>query len=407
MSAAAKMVEKTLGARVIEFLEQTETPVTAVTAPGETDAGVLQDVYVFLLDFLAYPSSHAAVAHTLWIAHTHLMDVWESTPRLAFLSAEPESGKTKALELTELLVPRPLMAINASTSYVFRKISDKEGMPTLLWDEIDTIFGPKAREHEDIRGVLNAGHRRGAVAGRCVVRGKEVFTEELPAYCAVAMAGLGNLPDTILSRSVVIRMRRRSPEERLKPYRRRLHAPIGHLLRARLARWADAVSIGDSWPEMPPGITDRDADCWEALLAIADAAGGPWPELARVAAVTLVTQREQGAGSLGIRLLTDLRAVFGGKENMSTRDILDTLCLIDESPWGDLKGRPLDARKLSQLLRPYDIHPTTIRTDTSPVKGYKREDLHDAWLRYLGAPSVSPASVTSVTSVSTVTEKTL
>jgi hypothetical protein len=84
---------------------------------------------------------------------------------------------------------------------------------TILYDEIDTVFGPKAKENEEIRGLLNAGHRRGAVAGRCVVHGKRVETEEIPAYCAVALAGLGWLPDTILTRSIIIRMRRRAPGE--------------------------------------------------------------------------------------------------------------------------------------------------------------------------------------------------
>ena len=63
------------------------------------------------------------------------------------------------------------------------------------------MFGPKAKENEELRGLLNAGHRKGAVAGRCVVRGKVVETEEISAYSAVALAGLGWLPDTILSRS--------------------------------------------------------------------------------------------------------------------------------------------------------------------------------------------------------------
>jgi hypothetical protein len=330
------------------------------------------------------------------------MDVWESTPRIAFLSPEPGSGKTRALEVTELLVPRPFMAINASSAYVFRKIANKAGAPTLLWDEIDTIFGPRAKEHEDIRAVLNAGHRRGATAGRCVVRGKEVLTEELPAYCAVAMAGLGSLPDTILTRAIAIRMRPRTPDERVKPYRRRVDAPAGHLIRDRLEAWAEAIepTLRERWPSMPPGIADRDADVWEALFAVADAAGGQWPEIARVAAVTLVTQRAAGMASLGIRLLTDLRAVFRVSEAMSTRDILDALYLVDESPWGDLKGKPLDARKLAFLLRPYDIQPTTIREGTGTAKGYRREALHDAWVRYLAPPAPPHTSVTPVTASS-------
>ena len=122
---------------------------------------VLDEVYAFLGRFVAYPSESAHVAHTLWTAHTHLMDSCESTPRIAFLSPEPGSGKTRALEITETLVPRPVEAINTTPAYLFRKVSDPAGLPTILYDEIDTIFGPRAKEHEEIRGIINAGHGAG------------------------------------------------------------------------------------------------------------------------------------------------------------------------------------------------------------------------------------------------------
>lgn len=130
---------------------------------------MLRAVYDFLGRFVSYPSEHAQIAHALWCVHAHLMNIWDTTPRLAFLSAEPASGKSRALEVTELLVPNPVMAVNVSPSYLFRKVGSEEGPPTILFDEIDTVFGPKAKDNEDIRGLLNAGHRRGAVAGRCVV----------------------------------------------------------------------------------------------------------------------------------------------------------------------------------------------------------------------------------------------
>src|SRR6476659_1718690 len=181
-------------------------------------AKLLNDVHAFLGRFVAYPSEAAHVAHTLWTAHTHLMEAWDSTPRIAFLSPEPGSGKTRALEVTELLVPEPVEAVNVTPAYLFRKVG--QCAPTILYDEVDTVFGPRAKDNEEIRGLLNAGHRRGAVAGRCVVKGKLVETEEIPAYCAVSLAGLGDLPDTILSRSIVVRMRRRAPGEVVEAYRR-------------------------------------------------------------------------------------------------------------------------------------------------------------------------------------------
>jgi hypothetical protein len=194
-----------------------------------TGAELLADVYEFTGKFIAYPSDEAHVAHVLWIVHTHLMEAWESTPRLAFLSPEPASGKTRALEISELLVPNPVEAINVTPAYLFRKVGADDAKPTILYDEIETVFGPKAKENEEIRGLLNAGHRRGAVAGRCVVHGKKVETEEISAFCAVALAGLGWLPDTILSRSVIIRMRRRGPGEKVMARPRRRRRQLGRL----------------------------------------------------------------------------------------------------------------------------------------------------------------------------------
>jgi hypothetical protein len=162
---------------------------------------MIRRVYEFLDRFVAFPSKDAHVAVSLWVVHAHLIDRWESTPRLALLSAEPKSGKTRVLEMVELLVPRPIMTVNASPSYLFTSVAGENGPPTILFDEIDTVFGPKAKDNnEDVRGFLNAGHRKGAVFGRCVYLGNgKRKTEELPAYCAVALAGLGWLPDTILS----------------------------------------------------------------------------------------------------------------------------------------------------------------------------------------------------------------
>ena len=103
-------------------------------------AKLLNDVHAFLGRFVAYPSEHAQIAPALWIAHTHLTDCWDSTPRIAFLSPEPGSGKTRSLEVSELLVPNPVEAVNVSPAYLFRKVADEAGAPTLLFDEIDTVF---------------------------------------------------------------------------------------------------------------------------------------------------------------------------------------------------------------------------------------------------------------------------
>jgi len=369
------------------------------TAAGLSDGAILlDDTQRFLQRFVAYPSIHAAVAHTLWIVHSHAMHAWASTPRIAFLSPEPGSGKTRALEITELLVPRPLLSVSQTSAYIFRKISSEDGSPTILYDEIDTVFGPKAKgDHEDIRAVLNSGHRPGAVAGRCVVRGKIVETEELPTYCAVAMAGLGWLPDSLLTRSVIIRMRRRAPHESVEPFRRRTHGTAGEALQVRLSSWCrkHGDRLAAAVPSMPMGIEDRNADVWEALLAIADMAGGEWPAKARVSAVTLVTDAKGGTQSLGIRLLADLKIIFSGVSQLATTEVINRLCALDESPWGDMKGTRLDSRRLAYFLKEYEVKSRTIRTGNTTIKGYSAAELHDAWLRYL-PPSPMDAAKTAI-----------
>jgi hypothetical protein len=347
-------------------------------------ADLLDRVATFTGRYVAYPSEAAHRAHVLWIAHTFRMDLWDSTPRIAFLSPEPGSGKTRALEVTELLVPRPILAVDCTPAYLFRKVADEGELPTILHDEIDTVFGPKAPDNEGVRGMLNAGYRKGAVAGRCEVHGRTIATIEMAAYCAVALAGLNDLPDTLMSRSVVVRMRRRAPDEVVAAFRRRDAEREADELHGELSEWMADLTLAN-WPEMPDGIEDRNAEIWESLLVIADTAGGHWPETARVAAVALVADSMRDTGTLGVRLLTDLKAVFGDRVHLLTAEILDALNGLTESPWGDLRGKPLDARGLARRLMKYGVKPANIRVGEAIGKGYRREDLHDPWSRYVAA----------------------
>lgn len=364
-------------------------------------AAALDDVREFASRFIAYPSRATADAHALWIAHAHIVDAFENTPRLAFLSPEPGSGKSRAMEITEALVPRPVLTVNATVPYVFRKISDPDGLPTLLMDEADAVFSyKKADGNEDLRGLLNSGYRKGATTGRVTIKGKELIPEEWPSFCAVALAGLNDLPDTLMTRSIIVPMKKRRPDQVVRPYRRRRYRAESELLRERVAEQAETIryAVGNAWPDLPEGIDDRDADIWEPLIAIADAAGEHWPATARAAAVTLVEAAKAKPQTLGVKLLADVRALFEDRDAMSTADLLHELIQIDASPWASIKGEPITARFLAQMLAKYDV-PTnnTVRVGARVVKGYRRDHLFDAWARYLPPlpPKVGNTSNTS------------
>lgn len=387
----------------LDFSPVTDEELTAYNANGLQEAEVpdhaptlLDDVQEFLERFIAYPSPESATAHALWIAHAHLIEAFENTPRLAFLSPEPGSGKSRCMELTEALVPRPVLSVNATPAYVFRKISDEAGKPTLLMDEADVLFGyNKGDGSEDMRGLLNSGYRKGATAGRAAIRGKEIVTEEWPSFCAVALAGLNQLPDTLMTRSIVIPMKRRRPGQRVEPYRRRVNAPDAATLHERLAKFADVVraDVTDAWPVLPDGIEDRDADIWEPMLSIADAAGGHWPDTARTAAIAMVARSKEKPATLGIRLLADIQNVMGDRDRITTAELLDALHGLESAPWGSIKGQPIDSRFLARALGKYEISTNnTIRARTGSAKGYMRHHFADAFDRYLPA-------VTAVTAV--------
>ncbi len=357
---------------------------------------LLNELRNFIRRFCVFPDEQALTAVTLWAAHAHMIENFYTTPRLALLSPDPQSGKTRVLEVLDLLVPESMFSLNASPAAIFRCLD--QGQITLLFDEVDSIWSGKGRDdnHEDLRSLLNAGYKRGATIPRCVGPKHEV--KHFTVYCAVALAGIGELPDTIMSRSIVIKMRRRAPDEVIEQFRIRTEVPVGNRLRQRIANWAACVGTNTDWPEMPESVVDRNAELWEPLLIVADAAGGAWPETARTACTALIKSAEDRRVSLGIRLLGDLRTIFKKARALSSAYILDALTsahmgLDDDAPWADLRGNPINARKLASLLKPYGIKSKKVSVDGSKLQGYQREDLWDTWQRYLPPPkseSVEP-----------------
>jgi hypothetical protein len=144
----------------------------------------------------------------------------------------------------------------------------------LFYDEIDAVYGRKAKGNEELRSILNAGHRRGATAGRGSWENNALAAREYPSYCAVALAGLGELPDTVADRAVIIPMKKRTRTEHVAPWRERVNANEAKALGGALGSWMKSAPL--SWPEIMP-VEDRAADVWEALIMVADAAGGTGP----------------------------------------------------------------------------------------------------------------------------------
>jgi hypothetical protein len=147
---------------------------------------------------------------------------------------------------------------------------------------------------------------------------------------------------------------------------------------------------------MPEGIVDRDADVWETLIAVADAAAGHWPDRARAAAVAMVTESHERPATLGIRLLGDVRRVLGDRKRIRSSELLHELMGIEESPWIDLGGRgPIDSRYLARTFAAYQVVGShSIRFGGEGVaRGWEAADFGDAFDRYLPADPTPLSSI--------------
>nr|WP_234348000.1 DUF3631 domain-containing protein [Streptomyces specialis] len=347
---------------------------------------MLDELRESIARFVILPSAHALDAVVLWVAATHLQMAFQHAPRLAILGPVKRCGKSRLLDVVTESVHDPVITVNASPSAIFRSITHQP--PTLLVDEADTLFGTvkAAEKNEDLRGLLNAGHQRNRPTLR--VGGPEQKVLRFPTFAMAALAGIGDLPDTIMDRAIVIRMRRRAPGETVASFRSRRDIPAFHRLRDGLSAWSAEVLEAASASEPPMPVEDRAADTWEPLVIVADLAGGTWPARARAAcrALSASEARQTEDDGLRIRILIDIRRVFaalGDPDALPTARLIAALRDDAEAPWSEHGNGGLTPRGLQLLLRDYGIASANIRfPDGSQAKGFARGRFLDAWRRY-------------------------
>ena len=321
---------------------------------------------------------HEADTTAIWVVHTYLIDCFGTSPRLAITSPEKGCGKTTALDVLSRLVSRPLATVNASASAIFRVVALQR--PTLLIDEADTFLP----ENEELRGILNAGHRQGGFVVRTV--GEEFEPRCFSTYAPCAVALIGKLPPTLADRSVSIELRRRRSDEPIEGFRFDRTEHLDELAR-KVARWAadNAERVRGTDPEMPIGAFNRIADNWRPLLAIADAAMGEWPRRARRAIDSAATT---GGDEQSVRevLLADIHGILAerGVDRLSSAELVEALVAIEGRPWAEWRaGKPISPNGVARLLVRFNIVPETIRVGDRTPKGYLRARFDDAFQRYL------------------------
>lgn len=368
-----------------------------------SDKRLVSDLVDFISRYVVMTDAQELVI-AVYIIHTHIVHACQQTPYIFIHSPEPECGKSRLMEVMELLVARPWMIVNPSDAVLFRQVHS--AMPTLLWDEIDAVFAPKSAQfHEEQRGMLDQGHRRHGRVPRFL--GDKVV--EFRVFCPKVFAGIGTLPDTLSRRSIPISLKRRAPGEQVADFILVDVQPEAEALHDRIETWATDhdAEIGSTRPhDIPDQLSDRMKEGCFSLFAIADLMH-VGKELRAALVEILCGDRLDASQTMRMRLLADLREVFAAdyrqrgkvRNAIATDDLLARLYEFEESPWATYYSRGLDAKDVADLLRPYGLHPRLLnlkgKSGRVHKRGYRRHPhgddvgLADAWVRYLGSDEVA------------------
>lgn len=363
---------------------------------------LLEGIRQKIARYLAFPQPPPLDVIPLWVLHTYAADVTDYTPYLLVTSPVRECGKSTLLELLLWLAFAARLTGGITAAALYRLIA--RGSVTTLLDELDTRL--RGDGGEGLRAVLNTGFHRSGKMTLCV--GDDHEERDFPTYCPKVLAGIGKVWDTVASRSIPIRMERASREDlqRLGRIRGdRIGAECAALRRMAL-RWAhdhrDALRESD--PETPEQLGARQSDVWRPLLAIADEVGGDWPRRARLAAVALHATTDD-EGDLALLLLKDVYRLLGTNDTVFTDFLLRELASMEDRPWSEYGrlDKPITARGLASLLGRFGVKPGTVRAGELTGKGYTRQKLAPAFLRYI--PELSTPHGNAVPAVTDVTDR--
>lgn len=345
-------------------------------------ASLAEEVRTTLRNHVIFAAPGDVDLAALWALGSYLMDEWRLWPRLLITSPTKACGKSTLLEVLEAVVHRGLILSNAKPAGVFRAI--EAWTPTLLLDEADTWM----RQDEELAGILNSGHTRRTAR---VIRVQEVGGEYVPTlfstWCSMVIAGIGSQRDTLMSRSIVIGLRRKLADETVARLPMDLHERSVRLRRQAL-RWAtdNAIRIAASDADPPECGNDRRRDNFGPLWRIAEALGDPWP--GRIAAAYAITDTEDDEDNepAHVLLLRDVLAVFDAKRatELSPTDLIADLVLMEDRPWSDWKnGRPLTPHALARMLKGFKLKASVRKVYGKAARVYTKTEVYAAAVPYL------------------------
>jgi hypothetical protein len=355
--------------------------------------GLVVEAATFLATYVVLPAESLIVI-VAWVLAAWLGQKWDRFPHLAVTSPEKRCGKTRLMQLLELLVPNPYNTTNISPAAIYRLIELRQ--PTLLLDEAQSISRRGSEASEVIRELFNAGIDRNAKVLRVGGEGRDQI-QEFRVYSPKVIALIGDLDSVLADRCLPIRMMRKTDADEVAHYRSRVVDPVGRKIGEKLGAWAaqHADEVAKVYDGLEPFAlaNDRMAELLLPLQAVLTLENPAQLETLEEYAASLdARDKELESMSPGVRLLWACRAIFNqGVRKDNPRCFLETVTLIlelaqrTEEPWSTFtRGDAITPEALANLLRPYGIKSErAMKYGKQTQRGYFKFRFVEAWGRYL------------------------
>ena len=349
---------------------------------------ILDDICDYISRFVVYPNQHAKVAHTLWLVGSYFLEyeglsVFDNYPILAFLSPDEDSGKTRALDITELLAYTAINGGSYTAAGLCREIDQRyPTLVTMILDELDETLSP-GKDNSDYIRLLNNGYQRGKYIVRCNLNDNSNL--RTPAYCPKAIAGLTTtkLKKTTRSRMITNRMRPLRTGEQVE---RHIDKAKGNEIVAKIIEWRPTVldQLKNTDEDSLSTLTNRSAQIWHPLLAIAKIAGEDWYKRGSAAADFFVS-KQKPEDTLGKKIFAELfRAYALYSTNQYPKGIQAQL-FSSELKQRDGFPDDIDSYKIAYYLgaNGYGIPIEQVKYGRKNLNGYKWDSCMPFFADYL------------------------
>ena len=320
-------------------------------------------------------------AIALWSLHTYVYRQFQASPRLVLHSPVLGCGKSTVLDCLSILAHDAHKADSITTAAYYHRLQMDH--PTMLLDQGEDL-------PLDQDGVMKASLNAYKAGSYREIRWKGQNIR-LDLYNPLALAAIGRLYRTLMSRSVIINMKRFAGDLRQFALSDTRDLEIAQQM---IFDWAESVQL-NRYPDLPEGMRNRPAELWRPLISVADSFGPEWGVKARRAALEL--GKRDYSTDYGEKLLTDIRTLFHtrGVDRFFSEELTTALCTMEESPWPEWRGihdnqhaRALTKYELARLLDPFEIHPKVIWVrrggSRKSASGYMRSQFESAWASYCG-----------------------